>query len=109
MTGGVVVVLGPTGFNLGAGMTGGVCYVHDPAATILARINTQLVEARRLEGGDLDEVLALVMTHADVTGSQRARTLLDDWDRTAQGLWRIAPRGRLSRFERSDRGVGTSV
>jgi glutamate synthase domain-containing protein 2/glutamate synthase domain-containing protein 1/glutamate synthase domain-containing protein 3 len=109
MTGGVVVILGPTGFNLGAGMTGGVCYVHDPGAAILARINTQLVEARRLEGGDLDDLLALVSTHADVTGSQRARALLDDWDRAAQGFWRIAPRGRLARFERSDRGVGTSV
>jgi glutamate synthase (ferredoxin) len=109
MTGGVVVVLGATGFNLGAGMTGGVCYVHDPAATILARINTQLVEARRPEGGDLDDVLALVTTHADLTGSRRARALLADWDRASQGFWRIAPRGRLSRFERSDRGVGTSV
>ncbi len=109
MTGGVVVILGPTGFNLGAGMTGGVCYVHDPAANILARINTQLVEARRLEGGDLDDVRSLVGLHAELTGSHRAAQLLADWDAVAQGFWRIAPRGRLSRVERSDRGVGTSV
>ncbi|CAN5872209.1 glutamate synthase large subunit [soil metagenome] len=109
MTGGVVAILGPTGFNLGAGMTGGVCYVHDPAATILARINTQLVEARRLEGGDVDEVHTLLRCHADLTGSVRATGLLDDWDAAAQGFWRVAPRGRLSRVERIDRGVGTSV
>jgi glutamate synthase domain-containing protein 2/glutamate synthase domain-containing protein 1/glutamate synthase domain-containing protein 3 len=109
MTGGVVVILGPTGFNLGAGMTGGVCYVHDRSAAILARINTQLVEARRLEGGDLDQVRVLITRHVELTGSARGRELLDDWDEAAGDLWRIGPRGKLSRFERSDRGVGTSV
>jgi glutamate synthase (ferredoxin) len=109
MTGGTVVILGPTGFNLGAGMTGGVCYVHDPSANILARVNTQLVEAQRPEGGELEGVRALVMAHAEATGSLRARRMLDDWDATAAAFWRIAPRGRLSRVERSDQGVGAAV
>jgi glutamate synthase domain-containing protein 2/glutamate synthase domain-containing protein 1/glutamate synthase domain-containing protein 3 len=109
MTGGVVVILGPTGFNLGAGMTGGVCYAFDPAAKILARINAQLVEARSLEGSDVDEVRELLERHVELTGSERARRLLAEWDEAAGGFWRIAPRGRLARFERSDRGVGTTV
>ena len=109
MTGGVVVILGPTGFNLGAGMTGGVCYVHDPSANILARLNTQLVEARRPEGGELDDVRALLDQHVALTGSSRARQLLDDWDAAGRALWRVAPRGKLSAVERSDRGVGARV
>jgi glutamate synthase domain-containing protein 3 len=109
MTGGMVVILGPTGFNLGAGMTGGVCFVHDPSAVILARINTQLVEARRPEGSELDDVRTLLERHATLTGSSRAWELLDDWEATGSAFWRVAPRGGLSRVERSDRGVQAAV
>ena len=109
MTGGVVVILGRTGFNLGAGMTGGVCFVYDPTAAILARINTQLVEARRPEGSELDQVRELLETHVDLTGSSRARRLLDDWDTSGSAFWRVAPRGKLSQVERSERGVGAAV
>jgi glutamate synthase (ferredoxin) len=109
MTGGLVIILGPTGFNLGAGMTGGVCFVHDPSANILARINTQLVEARRPEGSELDEVRTLLERHVTLTGSTRAQRLLDDWEASGMGFWRVAPRGKLSSVERSDRGVGATV
>jgi glutamate synthase (ferredoxin) len=109
MTGGLVIILGPTGFNLGAGMTGGVCFVHDPSAAILARINAQLVEARRPEGSELGEVYRLLETHVRLTGSVRARGLLDDWEAAGSALWRIAPRGKLSRMERTERGVQAAV
>ena len=109
MTGGLVVILGPTGFNLGAGMTGGACLVHDPSANILARLNAQLVEARRPEGSELDEIRTLLERHAGLTGSRRARALLDDWEAAGSAFWRIAPRGKLARVERSERGVGATV
>jgi glutamate synthase (ferredoxin) len=109
MTGGVVVILGPTGFNLGAGMTGGVCYVYDPSAAILARINTQLVEARRPEGSELNEVRRLLETHAELTGSDRAGRLLEDWEAGGSAFWRVAPQGKLSRVERGERGVQAAV
>jgi glutamate synthase domain-containing protein 3 len=109
MTGGVVIILGPTGFNLGAGMTGGVCFVHDPSANILARINTQLVEARRPEGSELDEVHTLLQQHVALTSSTRAQHLLDDWEASGMTFWRVAPRGKLSSVERSERGVGAAV
>jgi glutamate synthase domain-containing protein 3 len=86
-------------------MTGGVCFVHDPSAAILARINTQLVDARRPESGELDEVRTLLERHATLTGSERARSLLADWEAAGSAFWRVAPHGTLSSVERSDRGV----
>ncbi len=97
MTGGTVVVLGPTGHNIGAGMSGGECIVHDPRGEVLARVNRQLVEARRPDGGQLERVRALVEEHATVTGSPRARRLLSEWHATAEHLWRIAPKTEMDR------------
>jgi glutamate synthase domain-containing protein 2/glutamate synthase domain-containing protein 1/glutamate synthase domain-containing protein 3 len=105
MTGGVVVILGRTGHNLGAGMSGGVCFVHDPSAEVLARVNRQLVEARRPDGAQLAELRQLVETHATLTGSPRAAQLLDDWERAAEGFWRIAPKTELDRVAASE-GAG---
>ncbi|MPZ72732.1 MAG: glutamate synthase subunit alpha [Nitriliruptorales bacterium] len=110
MTGGVVVVLGETGTNVGAGMTGGECYVVDGTATILARVNTQLVEARRPDGAQLSRLRSLVARHVQLTGSVRGQQLLDDWDVAAGAFWRISPRGELSRIEASQEGsVGAPV
>jgi glutamate synthase domain-containing protein 2/glutamate synthase domain-containing protein 3 len=97
MTGGRVVILGPTGSNVGAGMSGGECFVHDPSGDVLARVNRQLVEARRPEGFQLDDVRELVEEHVTVTGSVRARALLDDWDTAVEDFWRIAPKSELDR------------
>ena len=97
MTGGTVVVLGPTGYNVGAGMSGGECFVHDPQGEVLARVNRQLVEARRPDGAQLTQVRRLVEEHATVTGSRRAAALLDDWPTTVDGFWRIAPKTEMDR------------
>ncbi|MDQ3537771.1 MAG: hypothetical protein M3415_03090 [Actinomycetota bacterium] len=99
MTGGTVVVLGATGANLGAGMTGGECYVCDDHAEVLARINVGLVEARRPDGAQLRRLRDLLEHHVQVTRSQRATVLLTDWDAAGAAFWRIAPRGELSRME----------
>ena len=99
MTGGVVVILGPTGNNLGAGMTGGECYVLDETSTILARVNAQLVEARRPESAQLARLHRLLVRHVELTGSVLGQALLDDWDVRSGGFWRIAPMGELARVE----------
>jgi len=101
MTGGTVVVLGPTGLNLGAGMTGGECFVLDEHAEILARINGQLVDARRPNSAQLDRAYALIARHAEVTESARARALLADWHQASHALWRVAPRDEMSRVEQT--------
>jgi glutamate synthase (NADPH/NADH) large chain len=77
MTGGRVVVLGPTGRNFAAGMSGGIAYVLDLAA---AACNTQSVDLEPLDPADEDEVRALLREHADRTGSPVARALLTSWD-----------------------------
>ncbi len=110
MTGGVVVVLGQTGTNVGAGMTGGECYVLDPSAAILGRINAALVEARRPDSAQMARLRRLVERHAELTGSPRAAALLADWSSAGAALWRIAPRGELARLESApERSVGAPV
>ena len=98
MTGGTVVVLGPTGHNVGAGMSGGECYVYDPTGDVLARVNRQLVEARRPDGGQMAQVRDLVQQHATLTGSARAHALLDSWDDQPPPFWRVAPKTELERM-----------
>ena len=74
MTGGVVVVLGKTGRNFGAGMTGGVAYVYDNHDMLTARANQQLVSLRRVERPeDQAELKALLERHLERTASPRAR------------------------------------
>jgi glutamate synthase (NADPH) large chain len=77
MTGGRVVVLGPTGRNFAAGMSGGIAYVLDldPAAC-----NTQTVDLEPIEAADEEEVRALLREHAERTGSPVAAALVDRWD-----------------------------
>ncbi len=91
MTGGTVVVLGPTGANIGAGMSGGRCFVLDTDGEMLARVNRQIVEAQRPSQSELAEVAELLREHVAVTGSTIGQALLEDWSGTCHALWRIAP------------------
>ncbi|MPZ88385.1 MAG: glutamate synthase subunit alpha [Nitriliruptorales bacterium] len=99
MTGGIVVVLGATGANLGAGMTGGECYVLDAGSAILARVNNQLVEARRPDGAQINRLRELVERHVELTGSVVGGALLDDWEAGSAAFWRIAPHTEIARVE----------
>ena len=80
MTGGRVVVLGPTGRNFAAGMSGGIAYVLDEDGGFAARCNTQLVGLDPLEDDDEETVRALVAEHAERTGSPVAARVLADWN-----------------------------
>ena len=92
MTGGTVVILGPVGLNLGAGMSGGVVYVHDRDLKLPPRLNEQLVAAERVDGPVSEELLGLLERHLRCTGSQRAAALLDAWEGEVGWFWRVAPR-----------------
>jgi len=101
MTGGTVVVLGQVGHNLGAGMTGGQVFVFDPdMERVLARVNTDLVEALRPEPDDVAEVKWLIERHVELTDSTRAAELLKVWDQAADTLWHILPWDRPERHQR---------
>ena len=92
MTGGVAVILGPTGRNFGAGMSGGVAYVYDPDGVFSKRYNDGMVALEHIQGGVDEELLrTLIERHAQLTGSKRAQELLDEWSTAMSNFWRVAP------------------
>ncbi|HWD10087.1 MAG TPA: glutamate synthase-related protein, partial [Actinomycetota bacterium] len=104
MTGGTVVILGPTGWNLGAGMTGGQAYVYDPDIRLPARVNPELVSLHRPDGPQLASLRHLVARHADLTGSARAQELIGSWRELAPRFWRVAPKAEVARIEGGHEG-----
>ncbi|MGC1479432.1 MAG: glutamate synthase large subunit [Chthoniobacterales bacterium] len=93
MTNGTVVVLGGTGKNFGAGMTGGCAYVLDATDDFLDNLNPQLVEAKRIENDhDASQLKELIETHLEKTESQSAKELLADWVGTVKTFWKVSPK-----------------
>ena len=79
MTGGRVAVLGPTGVNFAAGMSGGLAYVYDADGLFDTRCNLEMVDLDLLDDRDEQELRALLQRHCELTGSGLARTMLADW------------------------------
>ena len=93
MTGGTVVVLGPTGRNFAAGMSGGVAYVLDIAGTFAKRVNMQMVDLEPLEDPeDITQVRSMVMRHAESTGSESSKQILKDWDQMVPRFVKVMPK-----------------
>ncbi len=91
MTGGRVVVLGRTGRNFAAGMSGGLAYVLDEDGRFASRCNMGLVELEALSSEDAALVAGLLEEHAELTGSQRARELLGAWEQTLGRFVKVVP------------------
>ena len=92
MTGGRVVVLGPTGRNFAAGMSGGVAYVLDEGRDFYLRLNKALVSMELVtEQHDIAELRGLIQAHADATGSPKAKRILDDFDAWLPKFKKILP------------------
>jgi len=108
MTGGTVVVLGDTGRNFAAGMSGGIAYVHDPDGTFAARCNLSMVGLEKVlstadqlqqidpaiwHRGECDEIILkhLIERHFRFTGSERARAILDHWDKARGEFVKVFP------------------
>ena len=79
MTGGRVAVLGPTGVNFAAGMSGGLAYVYDADGLFDTRCNLEMVDLDLLDDVDEQELRGLLQRHSDLTGSELARAMLDGW------------------------------
>ena len=92
MTNGTVVVLGRTGRNFGAGMTGGIAYVLDLDDTFEGLYNPQLIRLERL-GTEEDEsrVKELIYKHLEATDSVRAKEILAEWGRFVGKFWKVCP------------------
>ena len=93
MTGGHVVVLGPTGRNFGAGMSGGIAYVLDENGSFPANINMQMVETEELaDPAEIARVRELIERHLHWTDSKRAHEVLDDWETNVKRFVKVIPK-----------------
>ncbi|MFM2212487.1 MAG: hypothetical protein RL639_1681, partial [Verrucomicrobiota bacterium] len=92
MTGGRVVVLGATGRNFAAGMSGGVAYILDEKGDFATRCNKQMVGLEKPDATDAAELRGLVERHAELTGSQKAKKLLANWDASLAKFVKVMPK-----------------
>jgi len=93
MTGGRVVILGPTGRNFAAGMSGGIAYVLDENGTFPIRCNRQMVDLDRLEDPEeISEVKTLIKRHQEYTGSTVAEKILKNWEASVVKIVKVLPK-----------------
>jgi len=92
MTGGRVVVLGNTGRNFAAGMSGGIAYIWDPKKDANKYINHEMVDVEYLiYDEDIAEVHQMVASHFEYTHSKRAEFILNNWSQEKDNFWKIIP------------------
>jgi glutamate synthase domain-containing protein 2/glutamate synthase domain-containing protein 1/glutamate synthase domain-containing protein 3 len=112
MTGGRVVVLGPTGRNFAAGMSGGIAYVYDEHHRFEGCLNDELVDLDPLDEHDEAELKDLIAEHAERTGSPVARRVLEEWDGEIRRFVKVMPRdykhalAERAAAEQREAGVG---
>jgi glutamate synthase (NADPH/NADH) large chain len=92
MTGGRVVVLGATGRNFGAGMSGGIAYVYDPDGVFPAKVNPEMVELESLDADDVAWLQTTLTAHRDHTGSEVAAQILDLWNVESPRFRKVMPK-----------------
>lgn len=92
MTGGRVVILGRTGRNFAAGMSGGVAYVYDPDGELPANLNSEMVELETLDEDDADWLHDTIQVHVDATDSAVGQRILSDWSGQQRHFVKVMPR-----------------
>jgi glutamate synthase (NADPH/NADH) large chain len=99
MTGGTAVVLGNVGVNFGAGMTGGMAFVYDPANIFTLKVNPETVAWQRLDHPHWEAILkTMIEEHVAETKSPLGARLLNDWAREAEKFWQVVPKEMLTRL-----------
>jgi glutamate synthase (ferredoxin) len=92
MTGGIVVVLGTVGRNVGAGMTGGLAYFLDEDGSLPEKVNKDIVKFQRISTPAGEQQLkGLIEAHVEKTGSQKGRAILDNWESYVGKFWQVVP------------------
>jgi glutamate synthase (NADPH/NADH) large chain len=91
MTGGRAVILGETGRNFAAGMSGGIAYVWDDAGTFRPKVNMEMVALEELDQGDLDYVKGRIEKHVEYTDSGRGRAILAAWPSEQKKFVKVMP------------------
>ncbi|WP_457160240.1 glutamate synthase large subunit [Mycobacteroides abscessus] len=92
MTGGTVVVLGPTGRNFAAGMSGGVAYVYDPDKRLMDNLNDEMVDLDALDPDDQQVLRSLIEKHVAATDSTVGQRILADWSGHSDSFVKVMPR-----------------
>jgi glutamate synthase (ferredoxin) len=110
MTGGVVVVLGTVGRNVGAGMTGGIGYFYDEDGRFEERVNGEIVKYQRVKTteGEL-QLRNIVERHFEKTGSEKASDILDNWDEEVGKFWQVYPPSEANSAVVAQSIVGATV
>jgi glutamate synthase domain-containing protein 3 len=97
MTEGIVVILGETGRNFGAGMSNGIAYVLDEHGGFPACLNPEMLAIKRLtHDDDIEMVQGLITRHVQLTQSVRGRHILDNWDTYRPMFWKCAPHSAMT-------------
>jgi glutamate synthase (ferredoxin) len=110
MTGGRVVVLGPTGRNFAAGMSGGIAYILDNDGKFHTNCNLDMVDLERLtDAKEIAEVKAMIERHAELTGSTRAREVLDNWDKSLPKFIKVLPKDYKRVLMAMDRVIASGL
>jgi len=92
MTGGVVVVLGKVGRNVGAGMTGGLAYFLDEDGNFPALVNSEIVKLQRVSSpAGVQQLQELIKAHVEHTDSPKAKMILDNWEQYLPKFWQVVP------------------
>lgn len=92
MTGGKVVVLGRTGRNFAAGMSGGVAYIYDPHGEAPGNLNAEMVELESLDEDDNEWLRDMIQAHVDATDSTVGQRILGDWPEQRRHFVKVMPR-----------------
>jgi glutamate synthase (NADPH/NADH) large chain len=115
MTGGKVVILGQTGRNFAAGMSGGVAYVYDPDGTFEENLNAEMVDLDELDSEDVDWLHGMIQAHVDATDSAVGQRVLSDWENELTNFTKVMPRDfkkvlqAISDAERTGEDVDTAI
>ncbi|MDY0328591.1 MAG: glutamate synthase, partial [Arcobacteraceae bacterium] len=96
MTGGIVVILGNTGINFGAGMTGGLAFVYDEHHTFIDKMNQELIEAIRIDTDDTEReriyLKKLLRDYVNETQSEKAQEMIENFRAEIRNFWLVKPK-----------------
>ncbi|ASU34226.1 glutamate synthase large subunit [Mucilaginibacter xinganensis] len=92
MTGGFALILGETGRNFAAGMSGGIAWIYNPNNTFAENCNTEMVDLDPLSIRDEEQIIALLHKHIHLTGSKVAQKLLKNWNIASTQFVKVYPR-----------------
>ncbi|MCV7422628.1 glutamate synthase large subunit [Mycobacterium yunnanensis] len=115
MTGGKVAILGPTGRNFAAGMSGGIAYVYDLHGTLSDNLNSEMVELERLDDDDVTWLRDILVAHVDATDSAVGQRVLSDWESQLKHFVKVMPRDyrsvltAIAEAERNGEDVNTAI